>query len=114
MSVLLTVQIFSWVIASIPYGGGREALELLCCCWALDASQFLEVFSLGPNPSQGFSNPKVGARGFPLRLISSLGVRGGGLARIQNCSAGGRNGGVQPNYRKNSKKNKHKILTTGA
>ena len=50
----------------------------------------------------------VGARGFPLRLISSLGVRGGGLARIQNCSCGGGaagggggGGGVQPKYLKN-------------
>ena len=48
---------------------------------------------------------KIGARGFPLRLISSLGVRGGGLARIQNCSAGvGGVGGVQPKYLENSQK----------
>ena len=47
----------------------------------------------------------VGARGFPLRLIPSLGVRGGGQASIQNCSAGG--GGVvvvQPKYLENSQK----------
>ena len=37
---------------------------------------------------------KVGARGFPLQLITSLGVRGGGLARFQNCSCAG--GGVRP------------------
>ena len=46
-------------------------------------------------------------KGLPTRLISSLGVRGGGLARIQNCSAGVgvgvRVGGVQPKYLKNSK-----------
>ena len=46
----------------------------------------------------------VGARGFPLRLISSLGVRGGGLARFQNCSAGGVGGGVQPQYLENCQK----------
>ena len=46
----------------------------------------------------------VGARGFPLRLIPSLGVRGGGLARIQNCSAVGGGGGVQPKYLENSQK----------
>ena len=46
-------------------------------------------------PASKHKSIKIGARGFPLRLISSLGVRGGGLARIQNCSAGGV-GGVQP------------------
>ena len=46
----------------------------------------------------------VGARGFPLRLISSLGVRGGGLARFQNCSTGGVGGGVQPKYLENCQK----------
>ena len=45
----------------------------------------------------------VGARGFPLRLIPSLGVRGGGLARIQNCSCAG-GGGVRPKYLENSQK----------
>ena len=44
----------------------------------------------------------IGARGFALRLIPSLGVRGGGLARIQNCSAGA--GGVQPKYLENCQK----------
>ena len=44
----------------------------------------------------------IGARGFPLRLISSLGVRGGGLARIQNCSGGV--GGVCDKYLKNTQK----------
>ena len=40
-----------------------------------------------------------------MRLISSLGVVGGGLARIQNCSAaGGGGGGVQPKYLENSQK----------
>ena len=42
-----------------------------------------------------------------MRLISSLGMRGGGLARIQNCSGvggGGGGGGVQPKYLENSKK----------
>ncbi len=46
-----------------------------------------------------------GARGFPLRLIPSLGVRGGGLARIQNCfGAVGVVGGVQTKYLENSQK----------
>ena len=44
----------------------------------------------------------IGARGFPLRLIPSLGVRGGGLARIQNCSLAV--GGIQPKYLENSQK----------
>ena len=48
---------------------------------------------------------QVGARGFPLRLISSLGVVGGGLARFQNCSCGAAGGGgVQSNYLKNNQK----------
>ena len=47
----------------------------------------------------------IGVRGFPLRLISSLGARGGGLARIQNCSAGGGvGGGAQPKYLKKTQK----------
>ena len=47
------------------------------------------------------SSKIIGARGFPLRLILSLGAMGGGLARIQNCSGGG---GVRDKYLKNSKK----------
>ena len=55
-----------------------------------------------PDPKPANKHLKeIGARGFPLRLISSLGVRGGGLARFQNCSVGG---GVQPKYFKNSQK----------
>ena len=53
--------------------------------------------------------PIIGAWGFPLRLILSLGAMGGGLVRFQNCSCGGAaatggGGGVRPNYLKHSQK----------